>query len=144
MAVYDMVVPKDNMVHQINELVDFSFVLEELKQKYCLDTGRNGVPTISFRVFLWNHLSNKRKLDRSTSKGMSIYIFEEVVLWRLKPPDACPTTRYNQPNTTRYKAHCFSLQLRQIAQLFNFERMISWYSIIGIQLMRKGCNNLNK
>ena len=38
----------------------------------------------------------------------------------------------------------FSLQLRQIAQLFNFERMISWYNIIGIQLIRKGCNNLNK
>jgi hypothetical protein len=30
MAIYDIVVPKDNMLRQINELVDFSFVLEEL------------------------------------------------------------------------------------------------------------------
>ncbi|SKC17530.1 hypothetical protein SAMN06295926_13431 [Lysinibacillus sp. AC-3] len=37
MAIYDIVVPKDNMLRQINELVDFSFILEELKTKYCLD-----------------------------------------------------------------------------------------------------------
>lgn len=37
MAIYDIVVPKDNMLRQINELVDFSFILEELKAKYCLD-----------------------------------------------------------------------------------------------------------
>ncbi|MEY9978963.1 hypothetical protein ABH968_003925 [Lysinibacillus sp. RC79] len=37
MAIYDIVVPKDNMLRQIDELVDFSFILEELKTKYCLD-----------------------------------------------------------------------------------------------------------
>jgi hypothetical protein len=41
MAIYDIVVPKDNMLRQINELVDFSFILVELKNKYCLDNGRN-------------------------------------------------------------------------------------------------------
>ncbi|HDR7213720.1 TPA: IS5/IS1182 family transposase, partial [Bacillus cytotoxicus] len=41
MAIYDIVVPKDNMLRQLNELVDFSFVLEELQDKYCLDNGRN-------------------------------------------------------------------------------------------------------
>ncbi|HDR7214983.1 TPA: IS5/IS1182 family transposase, partial [Bacillus cytotoxicus] len=40
MAIYDIVVPKDNMLRQLNE-VDFSFVLEELQDKYCLDNGRN-------------------------------------------------------------------------------------------------------
>ncbi|MGI2728776.1 IS5/IS1182 family transposase, partial [Bacillus cytotoxicus] len=34
MAIYDIVVPKDNMLRQLNELVDFSFVLEELQDKY--------------------------------------------------------------------------------------------------------------
>ena len=42
-AIYDMVVPKDNMLRQINELVDFSFILEELKTKYCLDNRRNAI-----------------------------------------------------------------------------------------------------
>ena len=29
MAFYDLIVPADNMLRQINELVDFSFILEE-------------------------------------------------------------------------------------------------------------------
>ena len=33
MVIYDKVMPKDNMLRQINELVDFSFMLEELKHK---------------------------------------------------------------------------------------------------------------
>ena len=31
MAIYDIVVPKDNMLRKINELVDFSFVYDELQ-----------------------------------------------------------------------------------------------------------------
>ena len=49
MAIYDLVVPQDNMLRQINDLVDFSFVLEELKNKYCHDNGRNAVPYIKIK-----------------------------------------------------------------------------------------------
>ncbi|MBM7656049.1 hypothetical protein JOC76_005586, partial [Neobacillus cucumis] len=35
-AIYELVVPQENMLRQIKELVDFSFILEELKTKYCL------------------------------------------------------------------------------------------------------------
>ena len=52
MAIYDLVVPKDNMLRQINDLVDFSFVYEELKNKYCLDNGRNAVPPIRMFKYL--------------------------------------------------------------------------------------------
>lgn len=52
MAIYDIVVPKDNMLRQIIELVDFSFVLEELQNKYCLDNGRNAVPPIRMFKYL--------------------------------------------------------------------------------------------
>ena len=52
MAIYDIVVPKDNMLRQINELVDFTFILEELKSKYCLDNGRNAVPPIRMFKYL--------------------------------------------------------------------------------------------
>ncbi|WP_139193064.1 hypothetical protein, partial [Anaerobacillus alkalilacustris] len=30
MALYDIIVPKDNMLRKINELIDFSFVYNEL------------------------------------------------------------------------------------------------------------------
>ncbi|PED80989.1 IS5/IS1182 family transposase [Bacillus pseudomycoides] len=52
MAIYDIVVPKDNMLRQFNEMVDFSFVLEELKDKYCLDNGRNAVPPVRMFKYL--------------------------------------------------------------------------------------------
>jgi hypothetical protein len=52
MAIYDIVVPKDNMLRQINELVDFSFIIEELKNKYCLVNGRNAVPPIRMFKYL--------------------------------------------------------------------------------------------
>jgi IS5 family transposase len=52
MAIYDIVVPKDNVLRQINDLVDFSFVQEELENKYCLDNGRNAVPPIRMFKYL--------------------------------------------------------------------------------------------
>lgn len=52
MAIYDIVVPKDNMLRQINDLIDFSFVHEELQNKYCLDNGRNAVPPIRMFKYL--------------------------------------------------------------------------------------------
>lgn len=52
MAIYDLVVPKDNMLRQINELVDFSFILEELQTKYCLDNGRNAIPPVRMFKYL--------------------------------------------------------------------------------------------
>jgi transposase/ferredoxin len=37
---YDIVVKKDNKWRRLNELSDFSFVYDELKDKYCPDNGR--------------------------------------------------------------------------------------------------------
>lgn len=37
MGIYNLVVQKDNMLRKINDLVDFSFVYNELEDKYCLD-----------------------------------------------------------------------------------------------------------
>jgi hypothetical protein len=51
-AIYDLVIPKDNMLRQINELVDFSFILEELKANYCLHNGRNAFPPMRMFKYL--------------------------------------------------------------------------------------------
>ncbi|PCD84724.1 hypothetical protein CNQ87_10275 [Lysinibacillus fusiformis] len=64
MAIYDIGVPKDNMLRQINELVDFSFILEELKTKYCLDNGRNAIPPIRmFKYFLLKAINDVSDVD---------------------------------------------------------------------------------
>ena len=38
---YDLIVPKDNLLRKINELIDFSFIYDELVNKYCSNNGRN-------------------------------------------------------------------------------------------------------
>lgn len=52
LELYNLVIPKDNMLRQINELVDFSFVYEELKVNYCLDNGRNAIDPIRMFKYL--------------------------------------------------------------------------------------------
>jgi transposase len=49
---YNLIIPKDNMLRQINDLVDFSFVYEELKERYCLDNGRNAIDPIRMFKYL--------------------------------------------------------------------------------------------
>ncbi|WP_418909861.1 IS1182 family transposase, partial [Bacillus pinisoli] len=53
MALYDIVVPQDNMLRRINDLVDFSFIYEELKDKYCHDNGRNAIDPIRMFKYLF-------------------------------------------------------------------------------------------
>ncbi|CAM3282505.1 IS1182 family transposase [Filibacter tadaridae] len=63
-AIYDLVVPKDNQLRQINDLVDFSFVYEELKNKYCLDNGRNAVsPIRMFKYLLLKSIFDLSDID---------------------------------------------------------------------------------
>jgi transposase len=61
---YNLVIPKDNMLRQINELVDFSFVYEELKERYCLDNGRNAIdPTRMFKYLLLKAIFELSDID---------------------------------------------------------------------------------
>ena len=51
-GIYDLVVPKDNMLRKINELIDFSFVYDELLDKYCTNNGRNAIDPIRMFKYL--------------------------------------------------------------------------------------------
>lgn len=50
--IYNLVVPKDNFLRKIKELIDFSFVYNELLDKYCLDNGRNAISPIRMFKYL--------------------------------------------------------------------------------------------
>ena len=52
MEIYELIIPKDNLLRQIKELVDFSFIYDELLANYCLDNGRNAVPPIRMFKYL--------------------------------------------------------------------------------------------
>jgi len=49
---YDIIVPKDNLLRKINELIDFSFIYDELVNKYCSNNGRNAESPIRMFKYL--------------------------------------------------------------------------------------------
>lgn len=50
---YDLIIPQDNMLRRINDLVDFSFIQKELMDKYCQDNGRMAEsPVMMFKYLL--------------------------------------------------------------------------------------------
>ena len=66
---YDLVVPGDHILRKIHDLVDFSFIYEELESKYCLDNGREAKnPILLFKYLLLKYLynlSDKGVVERS-------------------------------------------------------------------------------
>ena len=37
---YNLIVPKNNLLRKIKDLIDFSFIYDDLLNKYCLTNGR--------------------------------------------------------------------------------------------------------
>lgn len=63
-GIYDLVVPKDNMLRKINELIDFSFVYDELIDKYCCNNGRNAIdPIRMFKYLLLKSIFDLSDID---------------------------------------------------------------------------------
>lgn len=64
MDIYDYVVPKDNLLRKIKELIDFSFVYDELFDKYCHNNGRNAVnPITMFKYLLLKSIFDLSDVD---------------------------------------------------------------------------------
>ena len=85
---YDMIVPKDHILRKIRELVDFSFIYDELKNKYCLDNGRNAKnPILLFKYLLLKYLYNlsdngvveRSRYDMSFKYFLELTPEEEVI-----------------------------------------------------------------
>jgi transposase len=51
-GLYDLIVPKDNLLRKINNLIDFTFIHEELVDKYCLNNGRTAESPIRMFKYL--------------------------------------------------------------------------------------------
>ena len=50
---YNLIIPQDNVLRRINDLVDFSFIQKELIDKYCQDNGRMAEsPVMMFKYLL--------------------------------------------------------------------------------------------
>lgn len=61
---YDLIIPRDNILRRLNELIDFSFVYEELSAKYCHNNGRNAEsPIRMFKYLLLKAIYNVSDVD---------------------------------------------------------------------------------
>lgn len=49
---YDLIIPKDNLLRKINDLIDFTFIYDELVNKYCSNNGRNAESPIRMFKYL--------------------------------------------------------------------------------------------
>ena len=49
---YELIVPKDNLLRKINDLIDFTFIYDELVNKYCSNNGRNAESPIRMFKYL--------------------------------------------------------------------------------------------
>lgn len=52
MDLYNLIIPEDNLLRKLDNLIDFSFVYDELKDKYCMDNGRNAIDPIRMFKYL--------------------------------------------------------------------------------------------
>jgi transposase len=68
-SLYDLLIPKNHLLRRILELVDFSFVMDELKSKYCTDNGRDAISPIRLFKYLllkrMYRLSDRGLVERS-------------------------------------------------------------------------------
>jgi len=63
-SLYDLIIPKDHLLRQLKELVDFNFVYNELKDKYSEHFGRPGEdPIRMFKYLLLKILDNLSDVD---------------------------------------------------------------------------------
>ena len=80
-GLYDVVVPQDHLLRKINKLVDFSFIYDELKDKYCHTNGRNAVhPIRIFKYLLLKTIYTLSDVDliERTKVDMSFKFFLEM------------------------------------------------------------------
>ena len=63
-VLYDLIVPKENLLRKINEMIDFSFIYDELADKYCTTNGRNAESPIRlFKYLLLKSIYNVSDVD---------------------------------------------------------------------------------
>lgn len=51
-SLYDLIVPQDNLLRKINDLIDFSFIYDELLNKYCTTNGRTAESPVRMFKYL--------------------------------------------------------------------------------------------
>ena len=64
----EMLVPKDHLLRKINAAIDFSYIYDILKERYCLDNGKPGTDTVVlFKIVLILHMYGIRSMRQTVA-----------------------------------------------------------------------------
>lgn len=80
-GLYDLIIPKDNLLRRISELIDFTFIYRELVDKYCLNNGRTAEsPVRMFKYLLLKTIYTISDVDvvESSRYDMSLKYFLDM------------------------------------------------------------------
>ena len=86
---YNLIILSDNILRKINDMIDFSFIHEELLDKYCQDNGRTAeYPIRMFKYLLLKTIYDISNVDvvKRSRYGMSFTLSKFRKL-RLKDKD---------------------------------------------------------
>lgn len=85
---YDKIIPEDNLLKRINKLLNFSFVFDELKNKYSINDGRKAIdPIMMFKYLLLKilypcsdrDLINRARYDMSFKYFLGLMPEDDVI-----------------------------------------------------------------
>jgi len=85
---YDILIPKDNVLRRLIEMVDFSFVNDEVAEKYSIDMGRTAVDPVQMFKYLFlkvfynlsdRDLVNRAKTDLSLKFFLGLNPEDDVI-----------------------------------------------------------------
>ena len=72
-SLYDLIVPKENILRKINDLIDFSFIYDELLNKYCTTNGRMAEsPVRMFKYLLLKTIYTVSDVDVVERSGYDV------------------------------------------------------------------------
>jgi transposase len=90
LVTYEVLIPKDHFLRQVEEAIDFSFIDELCSPLYCQDNGRPAIdPEILFRMLLVGYLygiRSERRLEEEVNYNMAYKWFCKLGLTE-KAPD---------------------------------------------------------
>jgi len=85
-TVYENLIPKDNILCKINQVIDFSFVNEACSDLYSLDNGRpvKNTPEMMFRSAIIQFLNDFSDRQIEEVETVDPKIFEELETFNLR------------------------------------------------------------
>lgn len=82
MGLYDIIISKDHWIRELHDIIDYEFIYESLKDKYCLDNGAMAYdPIMLFKLLMLKskfELSDRDLMERAQT-DMAIKYFVDVV-----------------------------------------------------------------